>query len=64
LNPIVKLLTGRKRSADRFWELAQDHVKFLYNMARHYAGNQFLFSTGPKSIYLSKLINFGKYLTT
>ena len=41
MNPIVKLLTGRNRSADRFWELAQDHVKFLYNMARRYAGNQY-----------------------
>jgi RNA polymerase sigma-70 factor (ECF subfamily) len=40
-NPIVKLLTGRQKTADQFWELTRDHVKFLYNMALRYAGNQY-----------------------
>jgi RNA polymerase sigma-70 factor (ECF subfamily) len=40
-NLIIKLLPGRKRTADRFWELTRDHVNFLYNMALRYAGNQY-----------------------
>ena len=40
-NLIIKLLPGRKRTADRFWELTRDHVNFLYNMALRYSGNQY-----------------------
>jgi RNA polymerase sigma-70 factor (ECF subfamily) len=38
---IVKKIPGRKKTADRFWELANVHVKFLYNMAWRYAGNKY-----------------------
>lgn len=40
-NPIIKLLPGRQKTADHFWDLTRDHVKFLYNMALRYAGNQY-----------------------
>ena len=40
-NPIIRLLPGRKRTAERFWSLTRDHVNFLYSMALRYAGNQY-----------------------
>ena len=41
LDNIVKIIPGLKNNPDRFWELAKDHVKFIYNMALRYAGNQY-----------------------
>ena len=38
---IAKRIHGRKITADRFWELANAHVKFLYNMAWRYSGNKY-----------------------
>lgn len=41
LDNITKIIPGLKNKPDRFWELAQDHVKYLYNVALRYAGNTY-----------------------
>ena len=38
---IAKIIPGRKNTAQRFWDLTEVHVKFLYNMAWRYAGNKY-----------------------
>lgn len=38
---IAKMIPGLKKSPDRFWELAREHVTYLYNMALRYAGNPY-----------------------
>ena len=38
---IVKLFSRRNRTADFFWELAERHAKFLYNIAWRYTGNRY-----------------------
>ena len=41
LDNIRKIFTGPENKTDQFWELAQGHIKFLYNVAWRYAGNQY-----------------------
>lgn len=41
LDNIVKKFPGLKNKPDRFWELAEEHVKFIYNVALRYAGNPY-----------------------
>ncbi len=38
---IAKIIPGRKNTAQRFWDLTEVHVKFLYNMAWRYADNKY-----------------------
>ena len=38
---IVSMFPGRRKTADRFWDLAGSHVKFLYNLAWRYTGNNY-----------------------
>jgi len=59
-NPIRKLLPGRKGTADRFWELARDHVNFLYNMALRYAGNQYVAEDLVQETFLIGFKKFGQ----
>ena len=41
LDNIIKIFAGPQNKADQFWELAQGHIKFLYNVAWRYTGNQY-----------------------
>ena len=38
---IDKLFPRRIKPEDRFWQLARNHVSYLYNVAMRYAGNQY-----------------------
>ena len=38
---IVNIFPVRQKTADRFWDRAGSHVKFLYNLAWRYTGNRY-----------------------
>ena len=37
----IPLFPKTKRTPEKFWELADVHMNFLYNMALRYAGNRY-----------------------
>ncbi len=41
IDTLVNLFSRRKRTADFFWELAESHAKFLYNMALRYTRSNY-----------------------
>lgn len=41
LDNVVNLFSRRKRSADLFWELAEEHTKFMFNLALRYTGSSY-----------------------